>query len=146
MKQKTIKLNDMRYEDIIVGDMFTFERIVDEEAVDTFARLTQDYNPLHMDEAYAKNKEFGGRIVHGMFLGSFFSTLVGMLIPGKRALYLSQDLRFHNPLILGSKVIVSGVVIKKFDDVNVIELKTIIKNEEGTLIVDGMAKVKVQQN
>lgn len=141
---KTVSLNDWRYEDINLGDCFSFERIIDKAVVKTFVDLTGDASPLHVDENYARGTEFGDPIVQGMLLSSYFSTLIGMLCPGKRATYLSQDLRFRKPLKRGGQIIVSGEVIKKYDALRIIELKTIIKDDRGTILVDGVAKAKVR--
>ncbi len=117
---------------------------MDKALARSFAKLTGDKNPLHLDYGYARKTEFGEPIVHGMLLGSFFSTLVGMLCPGQNALYLSQDLRFKNPLKFGHTIVIAGVVAAKYDATKIIDVKTTIKDEKGTIIVDGLAKVKVR--
>jgi|TARA_B100001971_G_C17721969_1_gene301647 3-hydroxybutyryl-CoA dehydratase len=144
-KNKKLQLNDLNFDEIKVGDSFSFDKFIDNAMVDSFAELTHDYNPLHTDHNYAKNTEFGGRIAHGMLIGSFFSTLVGMLCPGKKCLYLSQDLSFKNPLRPDSRVTVMGVITNKSDAIKVIEIETIIKNNKGSVIVSGNAKVKVRE-
>jgi acyl dehydratase len=63
------------------------------EDVAAFAAISGDFSPLHMDDEYARGTEFGGRVVHGLLVGSLFSQLVGMHLPGKQALYLGQDQR-----------------------------------------------------
>ncbi len=136
--------NNLSFNDIKIGQAFYFEVFVDKTMARTFAKLTGDKNPLHMNDNYAQKTEFGQPIVHGMLLGSFFSTLVGMLCPGKNALYLSQDLRFKNPLKFGRAVIVAGVVVAKYDATQIMDVKTTIKDKKGTTIVDGLAKVKVR--
>src|SRR3989344_447305 len=135
----------LNYEDIKIGDQFSFEHFIDEDSVNKFASLTGDFNPLHINQKYAEKTEFGGRISHGMLLASLFSTLVGMHLPGARALYVSQDSRFCSPLPLNTKVKVEGKVIAKFDALNMIELQTFIKDEKEKIIVDGVARVKVRQ-
>lgn len=146
MESDEIKLNDLNYDDIRIGDVFSFERFIGEKNVSEFANLTSDYNPLHMDEDYAKKTQFRKRISHGMLIGSFFSALVGMLCPGKRCLYLSQTLNFKKPLMLNSAIVISGRVTQKFDAVKVIELKTEVRDKNGVIIVDGIARVKVRKN
>lgn len=135
----------LNYNDIKMGDEFSFERFIDEDLVNKFAALTGDFNPLHVDQKYAEQTEFGGRISHGMLLASLFSTLVGMHLPGEKALYISQESRFRSPLNLNTKVKVEGKVTAKFDALNMIELQTTIKDEEGKVVVDGLARVKVRQ-
>ena len=136
--------NNLSFNDIKVGRVFSFEVFVDKALARSFAKLTGDKNPLHLDEDYARKTEFGQTIVHGMLLGSFFSTLVGMLCPGQNALYLSQDLRFRNPLKFGQTVNVAGVVTAKYDTAKIIDIRTTIKDKNGTVIINGLAKVKVR--
>lgn len=140
-----MKLNKLIYEDIQLGAVFNFQRAITEADVEKFAELTGDTSPLHMDEAYARGTEFGGRIVHGMFLGSLFSTLVGMMAPGERALYLSQELKFIKPVFIGEEVNVSGRVTSKSDAFRVIELETIIKNKKDEIVVSGSARIKIRE-
>ena len=132
------------YEDITIGDVHSFERVIDEEAVNRFAELTGDKNPLHMNEEYARKTEFGGRIAHGMLAGSLFSTLVGMFCPGERALYLSQKVNFRKPIRLGEKIKIQGEVIKKSDALKTIVLSTKIINDKNQVVIDGEAMAKVR--
>ena len=136
--------NNLSFNDIKVGQAFSFEVFVDKALTRNFAELTGDKNPLHWNDGYARKTEFGEPVAHGMLLGSFFSTLVGMLCPGKNALYLSQDLRFKNPLKFGSMVVVAGVVAAKYNAFKIINIKTTVKDKQGIIIVDGLAKVKVR--
>lgn len=137
------KPNEFLYEEIKIGQVIEFEQEINEHMVSKFAELTGDYNPLHMDEAYAKKTLFKGRIVHGMLVASFLSTLVGMYCPGKKNLYLTQQLNFRNPLRLNKKIKVRGEVLNKVDSLKIVSIKTIISDEDGNIILDGDAKVKV---
>ena len=71
------------YSSINIGDVEEFQRRVTIEDIDKFTELSGDNNPLHNDEDYAKTTTFGSRIAHGMLVSSYFSTLVGMYLPGK---------------------------------------------------------------
>lgn len=137
--------NTLSFEEIKIGDIVKFEEIIDQEKIDDFARISGDYNPLHMDEKYAATTPFKKRICHGMLLASFFSKLVGMHIPGKNALYFSQTLNFQAPCHVDDKVTVQGEVIDKTDSIRMITLKTFIHNQNGTCLVDGIAKVLFRQ-
>jgi acyl dehydratase len=81
-----------------------------------------------------------------MLLGSFFSRLVGMYLPGKNALYFSQTLNFQAPCFAGDVVSVEGEVIDKSDATKIITLKTAIYNQQRNCLVDGIAKVIVRDN
>ncbi|MEK6922913.1 MAG: MaoC family dehydratase [Nanoarchaeota archaeon] len=138
-----MKSNDYKYDDIHKGMSFAFKKMISEKDVMDFAKLTGDYNPLHCDEDYAKKSTMGSRIAHGMLLSSLFSTLLGMHCPGKRNLYLTQNLNFHNPLKLNEMVTVQGEILNKTDSLKMLEIKTTILDQNGKIIVDGIAKVKV---
>src|SRR3989344_6045882 len=142
-KNMELKLNNFSYDEIKVGQEFSFERLLDKKAVAAFADLTGDQNPLHVDEAYAIKTKFGGPIAHGMLMGSLFSALVGMLCPGKRCLYLSQTLKFKNPLKVGDVAVVSGRVTDKSEAGRIITIETLVKDKNDKVLVEGEAKVQI---
>jgi acyl dehydratase len=135
---------ELHFEDIEINDEIKFNVKITEEMIDNFAALSGDYNPMHTNQEYASNTDFGKKICHGMLLASFFSRLVGMYIPGKKALYFSQSLNFRNPCFINDEVTIIGIVIEKKSSTKMIKLKTIIKNFKEQLIVDGEAKVIVR--
>lgn len=131
------------FRDIAIGDEASFERVFDAELVNTFAQISGDRNPLHMDEAFAAQSSFGGRIVHGMLMGAQFSRIVGMYLPGRDCLYLSQDLKFRQPLLVGETALIRGVVTNKVDAFQMLELEMTVERNDGTVLVEGTARVKV---
>lgn len=139
-----LPLHSFLFKDIQIGDTYSFERFIDDELVKSFARLSGDYNPLHTDEAYATHAQFGGRIAHGMLLASFFSALVGMLMPGLHCLYLSQEVRFKKPVFLNTRVVVKGTVTKKSDAINMVVLRTVVMDKEDVILIEGEAKVIIR--
>jgi len=134
---------DLSIDDIKVGDSASFERSFSEEDVNGFARLSGDLNPLHTDEAYAKTTKFKHRIIHGMLVGSLCSALVGMHIPGKRCLYLSQSLDFRKPVLIGDKLTVNGIIRSKSVSARMIEIEITVKKGSGEAVLNGIAKVQV---
>lgn len=96
--------------DLRVGLTAQFEREITEEDVYTFARLSGDANPLHVDPAYAAATNFGRRIVHGAFQVSLASALIGMYLPGRNVLLGAVSAKFPSPLGYPSKVAVSGQI------------------------------------
>jgi len=132
------------FDEIKVGLKHNFEVNIDEELTKKFANISGDFNPLHMDEKYAKETKFERRVVHGMLLASFFSKLVGMYLPGKNALYFSQNLNFVKPCFIGDKVTVEGEIIDKSEATRIIKLKTSIKNQEGKALVEGTSQVIIR--
>ena len=134
------KLPEYTFNEIEIGLTKQFQITITESMIDDFAKISGDYNPLHMDEKFAQSRDFINRVCHGMLLGSLFSRLIGMYVPGKYGLYFSQTLNFVNPTIVDDTVTVTGKVISKSESTKIIELKTTIKNSSHVL-VDGKAKV-----
>ena len=132
------------FDEIEIGLEHNFEIVINKKLVEDFAKISGDFNPLHMDEQFAKKSEFGKRVCHGMLLSSFFSRLVGMYLPGKNALYFSQNLNFVEPCFIGDKIIVKGEVIDKSEATRMIKIKTTIKNREGRELIQGTAQVVVR--
>jgi len=139
-----IKPSDYVFEDITPGQKKQFKIVVTESMVKEFAKLSGDYNPLHMDENYSKSTKFKKRVCHGLLLTSFFSQLVGMHMPGKNALYLSQTVKFMSPCFIDEEICIEGEVIDKSPSTKIITIKTIITNSSGNCLINGEAKVLVR--
>jgi acyl dehydratase len=137
------KSKNLNFDEIAVGQKSSFQVQITKEIIEKFAELSGDYNPLHMDEIYAQNSQFKQRITHGMLLGTFFSQLVGMHIPGEKCLYLSQNLNFHNPCYISDIVSIDGIVKEKSNSTKILEIETTIHNQKNVLLVDGLARVMV---
>ena len=140
----TEKAAEYNLTDIQLGEKKQFKVTITASMVDEFARLSGDYNPLHMDEQYASSTRFKQRVCHGMLLASFFSRLVGMYLPGKNALYMAQSLKFVSPCFINDEVTVEGEVVEKSDATRIITLKTKIINAVGNDLVEGQGKVIVR--
>ena len=138
------KSANYKFDDITIGLTKEFSIEITESMVDNFAEFSGDYNELHMDGDYASTTSFGKRICHGMLLTSFFSRLVGMSIPGKNALYFSQSINFQSPCFIGDRIIVRGEVTEKSESTHIITIKTTILNQDSKCLIDGIAKVIVQ--
>jgi acyl dehydratase len=132
----------LSFEEIEVGSIHSFERELSPADILAFAKLTGDFNPLHVDEEFGRASEFKQNIVHGMLAGSLFSTLMGMYCPGEKCLYLSQSLNFRKPIFANQKVLVRGTVTAKNDSVRMLTMKTEILRDCQVLI-SGEAKARI---
>lgn len=139
------EIAEHRLDQIELGLKKEFTMKITESMIADFAKISGDYNPLHMDENYAKSTTFKNRVCHGMLLASFFSRLVGMYLPGKYALYFSQSLNFQNPCFINDVITIEGKVIDKSVATRLITIKTSIYNQERTCLLDGVAKVIVRE-
>lgn len=137
---------ELSFGDLKVGLSREFEVTVCADLVHRFADLTADRNPLHISPEYAKTTTFGRPIVHGMLLNAFFSTIVGMMLPGRRALYLSQSSKFIKPVHWGDKVHVLGKIIRLSPSSRIVELKTTVSLANGDVAVAGEATVMVLED
>ena len=138
--------SEYSFDEIEIGMQKSFKVDISKNMLDVFGRDTGDYNPLHMSEEYASSTSFKKRVCSGMFLSSFFSRLVGMYLPGKHALHISQSLNFVNPCFIGETITVEGKVIDKSLATKIIKLETTITNESGKRIIDGKAQVIVRDD
>jgi len=126
--------HDRKYEDVLVGDVFTFNHTFSREDIDAFSKISGDRNLLHLDRDFALRKGFNSEVVFGMLSASLFSKLIGMYCPGKNALYLSQSMNFKKPLFVNSEITVKGTVLKRFDKFKMIKMKTEIIDGTNTYV------------
>lgn len=132
---------ELMYEDIQVGDQAVFSKTITDYDIYQFAGLTGDFNPMHIDNEFAKETFFKERIAHGLLTGSFISTVLGMKLPGPNSIYLSQTFKFVAPVKIGDTVKAVVEVIEKRDDKRIIKLKTLVMNQRQEIVVDGEAVV-----
>jgi 3-hydroxybutyryl-CoA dehydratase len=138
-------ISQYTFEDIQDGLRKMFKVRIDESLVADFARITGDYAPIHMDEEHARNTELKHRICHGMLVGSFFSRLIGMHLPGENGLLLSYSVKHLLPCFLNQEIIVEGTVVGKSESTKIITVKATVKDGFGKLLVDGLLKVLVMK-
>ncbi|MGE3874823.1 MAG: MaoC family dehydratase [Parvibaculaceae bacterium] len=92
------------FEDLEIGMEAAHERVVTSNDIETFAELSGDDNPVHLDADFAAKSPFKERIAHGMLTASFISSVLGTKLPGYGCIYLSQTLRFKAPVKIGDTV------------------------------------------
>lgn len=141
MNNKFPSPSDLRFSQIKIGSEYSFNRVLSNDDILSFAKLTGDFNPLHISPEHG-HKIFKQNIVHGMLAASLFSTLVGMYCPGKNCLYLSQQIEFLKPIYPNQEMIVKGAVINKVKALKMLHIKTEILVEKK-VVIRGLAKVKV---
>lgn len=132
-----------RLDQLSVGQSEVITRTITADDVIAFARLSGDYNALHVDDEFAARTEFGSRVVHGFLHASLLSTLVGMKIPGAGALYLSQTIEFSAPVFIGDTVEARGRIERIDRETRIVELETEIVNQHGGKVLAGKARAKV---
>lgn len=118
------------YEKIQIGDSYSTKRFISAEDIQTFADITGDDNPIHVDEEYAKNSRFGQRVVHGVFLLGLISKVLGRDFPGHGSIAVGISCRFLRPVPVNSEVTVEIQVADKNDERRHIKVRTYIYLDE----------------
>lgn len=130
----------MRYDELAVGQSAEFSRTISDADVMSFAAVTGDFNPVHVDEEAAAKSRFGGRIAHGMLSAGLISAAIANRMPGPGSIYLGQTLRFTRPVRIGDTVTVL-VTVTELLPKNRVKLSTVCRNQNGETVLDGEATV-----
>lgn len=134
MKGFTIK-------DLSIGQEASFTKTISETDVYLFAGISGDINPAHLNEEYAKNTFFKGRIAHGMLSAGLISAVLGVHMPGPGTIYLSQTLNFLAPVRMGDTITATGKVVEMVPEKNRVKIETICTNQDGVVVTKGEALV-----
>ena len=124
-----------------IGDSASVSKTITETDVYLFAGITGDLNPAHVNEVASSQTMFKGRIAHGMLSAGLISAVLGMYLPGPGTIYLGQELKFTKPVRFGDTVTVTATVIEKYDEKNIIKLETVCTNQNGDVVIKGVATV-----
>jgi 3-hydroxybutyryl-CoA dehydratase len=145
MMNEMSRIAQYRLDDIEPGLTKNFRVNISESLVNEFAKITGDFSPIHMEEGFARTTKFKQRISHGMLVGSFFSRLVGMHLPGKNGVLLSYSIKHLLPCFLDQEILVKGIVMDKSNSTRIITLKATITDSYGKTLIDGILKVFVSE-
>jgi len=133
-------VNDRPFEEIAVGDKANFSKTISEADIYSFAGITGDFNPVHVNEEFAARSRFKKRIAHGMLTASLISTVLGTDLPGANTIYMSQEVKFTAPAYIGDTLTAEAEIIEKNEEKRTLVLKTTVVNQDGKTVVDGKAK------
>ena len=126
-----------------IGDTFSTSRLVTDELIRKFADVSGDYNPIHLDEEFAKTTRFGKRIAHGMLSGAFISAVLGNEFKERKIVYLSQTMKFTAPVFLDDTVTATATVTNIREERGIVTLETVCTNQNGETLVKGEAAVMI---
>ena len=124
-------MNCYTYEDLSIGQTAEFSRNITIEMMDKFCEISGDVNPLHKEEAFAKDKGYPGRVVYGMLTSSMYSCLGRVYIPGENCLLQSVHADFLAPVFIGDTLTCTGKIVEKNDSVRQVVIKAVIRNQDG---------------
>lgn len=123
-----------RFSEMHIGLSESFRRIVTEKDMELFGELSGDYNPMHVDEIFAKNRGYDGKIVYGMLASSFYSALIGMYLPGENCLLNACNITYRKPIYIGDELTVSGTVIDKREGTRRIKISAEMRNQDNIVV------------
>jgi 3-hydroxybutyryl-CoA dehydratase len=127
-------------EDLEVGLSRSITKVIDEHAINLFAEVSEDRNPLHLDDAAGKASIFKTRIAHGMLSAGLFSALIGERLPGHGSIYMLQNLRFTAPVRIGETVTATVTVTNIIPEKRRVALECVAKVGD-TVVITGDALV-----
>ena len=136
-------MNEYKFSDIEIGLEESFEVKIDASKMDKFLDISNDINPLHVDSNYAKKKGFPGRVVYGLLTSSFYSTLVGVHLPGKHCILQGIDIQFSKPVYIGDTLKISGKVSYINEAYKQIEIRAFITNQNNEKVSKATIKTGV---
>ena len=122
-----------------VGQTATRSLEVTQESVESFARLTGDYNPLHFDASFAARTKFGRLVAQGGITTGLLHALVAMDMPGPGTVFLSQDWKFTAPVFIGDTITATAVVKSVHATKPVCQLSVTIERQDGEVVLEGEA-------
>ena len=131
----------MEFERLKVGMSECVGKTISEADILSFAGVSLDVNPLHLNEEYAKTTIFKGRIAHGIIGAGLISAVIGTKLPGEGTIYLSQNLNFLSPVKIGDTITAKVEILELNQEKKKVVLKTTCTNQDGILVIDGEAKV-----
>ncbi len=101
-------------EDMEIGMSRHLSKEITDRDIELFAEVSTDRNPVHLDEAYARDTIFAGRIAHGMLTAGLVSAVIGEQLPGHGTIYMGQSLKFLAPVRPGD-VVRAEVTVREID-------------------------------
>jgi 3-hydroxybutyryl-CoA dehydratase len=132
-------LDHFHFKELKVGDQSEMTKTFSHQDVVDFARISGDYNPIHLDEEFASRTRFGRCIAHGMLISGLISAVLGTQLPGHGSIFLSQKLTFRAPVFIGDSITAVVEIISLREDKRIVTLKTTCKNQSGQVVIDGEA-------
>jgi 3-hydroxybutyryl-CoA dehydratase len=133
-------LNAIPLEEIKIGMSASYSQTVTDADVKSFAGISGDRNPVHLDEKYAEESRYKKRIAHGMMTASYFSALFGTKIPGEGCVYVAQSLKFKRPVYVDDTVTATVEVTQ----IDLAKKKVFFKTTctvKNKIVTDGEAEI-----
>ena len=137
------------YDEVALGERFGTSVTVTEAHLVLGSGLFGDFNPLHVDEEFARRSRFGTRILHGPFTSALVAAPVGMYFSRTAIAYLEHHCRFKAPVRPGDTLSTEWTVAEKLDKPRhrggIVVLHGAARNQNGELAVEAEGKILVSR-
>ncbi len=127
----------LTFEEIEIGDSDSFSKTISESDVYLFAGLSGDFNPMHVNEEYAKSTPFKRRIAHGPLTQGLIAPVLGTKLPGLGTIALEIKTRFRAPTFIGDTITASAKVSEKLPEKKWVRMDLSLTNQKGELVAEG---------
>jgi len=128
---------------IKVGDSASLTKTFSDQDVRSFAEMSGDKNPVHLDDEFAAQTQFKKRLVHGILTAGLISAVLGTELPGPGSIYLSQSINFRAPVFIGDTITATATVVKMREGKPIVTLETVCKNQDEVVVLKGEAVLLV---
>ena len=128
-------------DEIQIGDKASFAKTITESDIILYAGITGDFNPLHINEEYAKRTILKGRVAHGGITMGLISAVLGEKLPGEGTIMLEMSCKLKAPVRIGDTITAQVKVKEKITEKNIVKLETCCTNQDGTEVIIGEAVV-----
>lgn len=129
-------------EDLHVGQSASFSKTVTETDVAFFAAISGDFNPVHVDEVWARSSAFGRRVAHGPLTLALSAGVLGMELPGVGTIAVSNHIDYRRPVYIGDTVTARAEVAELDTERRRVTMALTWTNQDGELVAEGHAVVK----
>jgi 3-hydroxybutyryl-CoA dehydratase len=130
------------YEDIKPGEKSAFSKTVSEADIFAFCGITGDFNPIHVDEVFAGQSRWQGRIAHGMLVAGLVTQTLSALL-GAGSVHVSQEVSFKAPVRIGDTITVVSEVTEKIEDKRRVLVSSVWTNQDGATVITGKGEILV---
>lgn len=125
-----------------VGDAAESRKTISESDIYLFAGITGDFNPMHVDEEFAKTTPFGARVAHGPLTFALCAGLLGTELPGLGTVAVSNQVTYRHPVFIGDTIGVRVEVAAIDTERGRATMTVSWHNQNGERVADGEMVVK----
>lgn len=134
-------MKSLTIEELSIGDSASFSKTVTESDVESFAVISGDFNPIHVDEAFAARSRFKTRVAHGPITLALVAGVLGTELPGVGTIAVRNEIDYLRPVFLGD-TITSAVRVSAIDrESRRVQLDLNWTNQDGKAVAEGLAIV-----